>query len=86
MTTRKQATSALARSIRWAPVLAVSIAALAWRPAPRPSFLFMWAGDSAHNYILYGSDSPQLMVRKGSVQFGVRILNATLAQAALKAL
>lgn len=58
-------------------------------------------GDDAY-YLLYGSDSPQLMVRKGSVQFGVRILNgfkfkpftldqekskeATLAQAALKAL
>lgn len=48
MTTPKQAASALVRSIRWAPVLAVSIAALAWRPAPRPSYLFMWAGDSAH--------------------------------------
>lgn len=31
-------------------------------------------GDDAY-YVLYGSDSPQLMVRKGSVQFSVRILN-----------
>ena len=58
-------------------------------------------GDDAY-YIFYGSASPQLMVRKGSVSFSVRILNgfkfkpftleeekskeATLAQAALKAL
>lgn len=58
-------------------------------------------GDDAY-YVLYGSDSPQLMVRKGGVQFSVRILNgfkfkpftldqekskeATLAQAAIKAL
>jgi len=58
-------------------------------------------GDDAY-YLLFGSASPQLMVRKGGVQFSVRILNgfkfkpftfdeekakeATLAQAALKAL
>ncbi|HSC30573.1 MAG TPA: hypothetical protein VLD17_02530 [Gemmatimonadaceae bacterium] len=58
-------------------------------------------GDDAY-YVLYGSASPQLMVRKGSVQFGVRVLNGlkfkpftldqekakelTLAQAAIKAL
>lgn len=66
------------------------------KTAPAPGI-----GDDAY-YVLYGSDSPQLMVRKGSVQFSVRILNgfkfkpftldqekskeATLAQAALKAL
>ena len=58
-------------------------------------------GDDAY-YVLYGSASPQLRVRKGSVQFGVRVLNGlkfkpftldqekakelTLAQAAIKAL
>lgn len=58
-------------------------------------------GDDAY-YILYGSDSPQLMVRRGGAQFSVRVLNgfkfkaftldqektkeATLAQAAVKAL
>ena len=58
-------------------------------------------GDDAY-YVLYGKESPQLMVRKGGVQFSIRILNgfkfkpftfeqeqskeATLAQAALKAL
>lgn len=66
------------------------------KTAPAPGI-----GDDAY-YVLYGSDSPQLMVRKGSVQFSVRILNgfkfkpftmdqekskeAALAQAALKAL
>lgn len=58
-------------------------------------------GDDAY-FVLYGSDSPQLMVRKGSAQFSVRILNGlkfkpftleqekakeiALAQAAVKAL
>ncbi|HEU5479998.1 MAG TPA: hypothetical protein VFU90_09210, partial [Candidatus Tumulicola sp.] len=48
MTTHHHAASVFRRSIRWASVLALSIAALAWRPTARPSYLFMWAGDSAH--------------------------------------
>lgn len=68
----------------------------AMKTAPAPGI-----GDDAY-YVLYGSDSPQLMVRKGSVQFSVRVLNgfkfkpftmdqekskeAALAQAAVKAL
>ena len=66
------------------------------KTAPAPG-----VGDDAY-YLLYGSDSPQLMVRKGNVQFSVRILNGfkfkpftldqektkemALAQAAIKAL
>ena len=58
-------------------------------------------GDDAY-YVLYGSASPQLMVRKGDAQFSVRVLNGlkfkpftldeekakemALAQAAVKAL
>jgi len=48
MTTHHRAACAFGRSIRWASVLALLTAALAWRPTARPSYLFMWAGDSAH--------------------------------------
>lgn len=49
MTTRNRSASALRRAIRWAPIVAALIAVPAWRPTVKPSYLFMWAGDSAHN-------------------------------------